>query len=148
MLPEKIRNRLFDDVSTRTMRYVHAVPVEEADGLVARVYEQVIDDFFTNGSITCQSSVPPLMAAMWCRGRETIREKVRWAIFTVDPETRWTGPPPFEEEEMPAALGSVFTFGRRRASPPGVTRCGRLRARPFDTSRPAPHMIEARTPAP
>lgn len=72
MLPERLRNELFDDLSTRTMRYVRAVPVEEAEGLVAEVYEQVIDDFFINGAITCQSSVPLLMAVIWCGGRETI----------------------------------------------------------------------------
>lgn len=171
MLPETMRNALFEKLSNLPMRYVHAVPPTEAEGLVAEVYEQVVDDFFINGAITCQSTVPPLMAGMWCGGRETVqvcdqleselkeamtaavshyndcpycadmlvgmvhgegnhasagsllkreqdeadaeelRVEVRWALSTVDPETEWRGPPPFDDQEMPEALGSVFTFG-------------------------------------
>jgi len=39
-----------------------------------------------------------------------LRERVRWAVSTVDPETDWSGSPPFGEE-LPEALGSVFAFG-------------------------------------
>lgn len=171
MLPETLRNALFDRFSTMPMRYVEAVPRSEAEGLVAAVYDQVVEDFFINGAITCQSSVPPLMAAMWCGGRETVqvcdrldselkeamtaaisyhndcpycadmlvgmvhgegnhdsavklrereegaadldelRDEIRWALSTVDPQVEWTGAPPFDEGELPEALGSVFTFG-------------------------------------
>lgn len=42
---------------------------------------------------------------------DDLREEVRWALSTVDPDTEWTGPAPFDETELPEALGSVFTFG-------------------------------------
>lgn len=166
-----MKNALFDSLSNLPMRYVHAVSPSEAEGLVAKVYEQVVEDFFINGAITCQSIVPPLMAAMWCGGRETVqvsdqldsevkeamtaaishyndcpycadmlvgmvhgegnhesavtlqktqqeavaaedlRDEVRWALSTVDPQTEWGGRPPFEESELPEALGSIFAFG-------------------------------------
>ena len=72
MLPENFRYRLFDDLSVRTMRYVTAVPSDEATGLTARVYAMIRDDFFMNGSLTSRSRVPELLAAIWTAGRETM----------------------------------------------------------------------------
>jgi hypothetical protein len=72
MLPEKLRNRLFDSLSVKTMRHVTAVPWDEATGLTKRVYEMVRDDFFINGSLTSRSRVPNLLAAIWTAGRETM----------------------------------------------------------------------------
>jgi AhpD family alkylhydroperoxidase len=54
------------------MRYVTAVPTDGATGLVRRVYDMIREDFFINGSLTSRSRVPPLLAAIWTAGRETM----------------------------------------------------------------------------
>src|SRR5262247_1823985 len=72
MLPRTLRFRLFETLSLRTMRYVHAVPRRKATGLVARVYDMIEDDFFINGSLISRSKVPSLMAGIWTAGRESI----------------------------------------------------------------------------
>lgn len=72
MLPKKLRYPLFDALSVQTMRYVKSVPTRKAEGLVKRIYDQVTDDFFINGSITAQSKVPEIMAGMWIGGREVL----------------------------------------------------------------------------
>jgi hypothetical protein len=72
MLPAKIRFWLFDRLSVKTMRYVSAVPTSKAEGLVARVYHMIAEDFFINGSLTSHSKVPELLAGVWTGGRETI----------------------------------------------------------------------------
>ena len=72
MLPRRFRFWLFETLSLKTMRYVHAIPRRRAAGLVAQVYEMIEDDFFINGSLTSRSKVPPLMAGIWTVGRESI----------------------------------------------------------------------------
>src|SRR5215510_7922760 len=72
MLPKNLRFRLFESLSLKTMRYVHAIPRRKATGLVAEVYNMIEEDFFINGSLTSRSKVPALMAAIWTAGRESI----------------------------------------------------------------------------
>src|SRR5262252_382386 len=72
MLPKRLRFRLFEILSLKTMRYVHAIRRRKATGLVAQVYKMIEEDFFINGSLTSRSKVPALMAAMWTAGRESI----------------------------------------------------------------------------
>jgi AhpD family alkylhydroperoxidase len=72
MLPSKFRFWLFDHLSTKTMRYVSAVPTDKADGLTREVYDMIREDFFKNGSLTSRSKVPELMAAIWTCGRESM----------------------------------------------------------------------------
>lgn len=72
MLPEKMRFKLFDSLSVKTMSYVKAVPGRSATGLVKTVYDMIAKDFFINGSLTSHSSVPELLAGVWTGGRETI----------------------------------------------------------------------------
>jgi hypothetical protein len=72
MLPRKVRFRLFEVLSLKTMRYVHAIPRRKATGLVAEVYRMIEEDFFINGSLTSRSRVPALLAAIWTAGRESI----------------------------------------------------------------------------
>ena len=72
LLPKALRFALFDALSLKTMRFVHAVPRRQAAGLVAEVYGQIDNDFFINGSLTSRSKVPNLLAAIWTGGRETI----------------------------------------------------------------------------
>jgi alkylhydroperoxidase family enzyme len=63
---------MFDRLSTKTMRYVSAVPRKKATGLTKRVYDMIDEDFFMNGSLTSRSTVPELLAAIWTSGRETM----------------------------------------------------------------------------
>ncbi len=72
MLPQKLRFELFDRMSIKTMRYIQSVPNNSATGLVRRVYDQIAEDFFINGSLTSHSRVPELLAGVWTGGRETI----------------------------------------------------------------------------
>jgi len=72
MLPGKFRFELLEQMSVKTMRYVSAVPRAKADGLVARIYDMIAEDFFINGSLTGHSKVPPLLAGVWTGGRESI----------------------------------------------------------------------------
>jgi hypothetical protein len=72
MLPKRIRFRLFETLSLKTMRYVQAVSRPKATGLVARVYDMIEEDFFINGSLISRSKVPELMAGIWTAGRESI----------------------------------------------------------------------------
>ena len=72
MLPKKLRFKLFDYMSLKTMRYVHAVPRSKASGIVKDVYNMIEDDFFVNGSLTSRSRVPELFAGVWSWGRESV----------------------------------------------------------------------------
>ena len=72
MLPKTFRFWLFETLSLRTMRYVHAIPRRKATGLVAQVYDMIEEDFFINGSLISRSKVPGLMAGIWTAGRETV----------------------------------------------------------------------------
>src|SRR5215472_4892602 len=72
MLPKKLRFWLFESLSLKTMRYVHAISRRNATGLVAQVYNMIEEDFFINGSLISRSKVPELMAAIWTAGRESI----------------------------------------------------------------------------
>jgi AhpD family alkylhydroperoxidase len=72
MLPKKFRFWLFETLSLKTMRYVHAIPRRKATGLVAEVYDMIEEDFFINGSLISRSKVPALMAGIWTAGRESV----------------------------------------------------------------------------
>jgi hypothetical protein len=72
MLPTKFRSELLERMSVKTMRYVSAIPSHKAEGLVARIYDMISEDFFINGSLTSHSKVPELMAGVWTGGRESI----------------------------------------------------------------------------
>lgn len=72
MLPIRFRFWLFEALSLKTMRYVHAIPRRKATGLVAQVYDMIEADFFINGSLISRSKVPALMAGIWTAGRESV----------------------------------------------------------------------------
>ena len=72
MLPKRLRENLFERASVKTMRYVTAVPVRSAVGLVRRTYEMITEDFFVNGSLSSHSRVPELFAGSWLGGREIV----------------------------------------------------------------------------
>lgn len=72
MLPKRLRENLFERASVKTMRYVSAVPVRSANGLVRRVYEMIAEDFFVNGSLSSHSRVAHLFAGTWLGGREVV----------------------------------------------------------------------------
>ena len=72
MLPKRLRENLFERASVKTMRYVTAVPVRSAIGLVRRTYAMIAEDFFVNGSLSSHSRVPELFAGSWLGGREIV----------------------------------------------------------------------------
>ncbi len=72
ILPKRLRFKLFDYMSLKTMRYVHAVSRGKASGIVGEVYNMIEDDFFVNGSLTSRSKVPELFAGVWTWGRESV----------------------------------------------------------------------------
>lgn len=72
MLPNKLKSITFDTLSNITGRYIKPEPYHKATGLVAKVYEQVVEEFFINGAITTHAACPPLLAGMWIGGRELV----------------------------------------------------------------------------
>ena len=56
----------------RQVKYVEVVPVEDATGLVAAVYEQLARDMQILPPAVLHSSVPELLAGAWCMLRETL----------------------------------------------------------------------------
>src|SRR5262245_45150855 len=72
MLPKLFRFWLFERLSLKTMRYVHAIPRRKSTGVVAQGYDMIEEDFFINGSLISRSKVPALMAGIWTAGRESI----------------------------------------------------------------------------
>ena len=73
MLPKPLRESLFERASVKTMRYVTAIPVLSAVGLVRRTYEMITEDFFVNGSLSSHSHVPELFAGSRIVGREIVQ---------------------------------------------------------------------------
>lgn len=72
MLPTRMRARLFDQLSVKTMQYLHLPETPRDESLNAQVYAMVEEEFFINGSITSHACVPELMAGMWLSGREIV----------------------------------------------------------------------------
>lgn len=70
MIPKKIKPAFFDALSNMTGRYVKPEPYHKAAGLVAKVYEQVVEEFFINGPTTTHAVCPPLLAGLWMAERE------------------------------------------------------------------------------
>jgi AhpD family alkylhydroperoxidase len=54
------------------VKYVRAVPVEQATGLVATVYGKVAEDFHITAPLVLHSPVPDLLAGVWMVLRETL----------------------------------------------------------------------------
>jgi hypothetical protein len=72
MLPKKIKPRFFDTLSNVTGRYVKPAPYRKATGLVAEVYDQVVDEFFINAPLTTHSICPEVLAGVWMAERELL----------------------------------------------------------------------------
>jgi hypothetical protein len=73
MIPTKIRNRIFDQISGITMRkFFTPVSLTTAGDLAREVLTQSQRDFFVNGTITSHAACPILMAGMWSGGREVV----------------------------------------------------------------------------
>lgn len=68
---ERIEQRVVA-TAARAVKYVHAVPPEEATGLVADVYAQLSEDFQITSPLVLHSPTPRLLAAVWCALRETL----------------------------------------------------------------------------
>jgi hypothetical protein len=85
MLPKPFRFWLFETLSLKTMRSVHAIPRRRADdGEVAQVYHMIEDDFFINGSLTRRSKVPALMAGIWTAGDRTTKQAMNAVLSQVN----------------------------------------------------------------
>jgi hypothetical protein len=72
MLPKSFKPIFFDTLSNMTGRYVKPEPYRKASGLVARVYQQIVDEFFINGPITTHAVIPELLAGVWMAEREIL----------------------------------------------------------------------------
>ena len=72
MLPRKIKPRFFDALSNVTGRYVKPAPYRKATGLVAEIYDQVVDEFFINAPLTTHSICPEVLAGVWMAERELL----------------------------------------------------------------------------
>ncbi|MEW8143261.1 MAG: carboxymuconolactone decarboxylase family protein [Candidatus Thiodiazotropha endolucinida] len=72
MLPKSIKPRFFDALSNMTGRYVQPAPYHKAEGLVKKVYDQVIDEFFINAPMTTHAVSPELLAGLWMAEREIV----------------------------------------------------------------------------
>ncbi|MES9973949.1 MAG: hypothetical protein ABW094_06770 [Candidatus Thiodiazotropha sp.] len=72
MLPKFIKPRFFDALSNMTGRYVQPEPYHKAEGLVKKVYDQVIDEFFINAPMTTHAVSPEMLAGVWMAEREIV----------------------------------------------------------------------------
>lgn len=72
MLPKKIKPGFFDALSNVTGRYVKPAPYRKATGLVAEVYDRVVDEFFINAPLTTHSLCPEVLAGVWMAERENL----------------------------------------------------------------------------
>ncbi len=93
MIVERIERTIFRDVQPGRVRYVRPLPRDKAEGLVARVYEQMEADYELVPPLTLHSSAPELMAAVWAVIRESLvagpvsrtgREAVAAAVSTTN----------------------------------------------------------------
>jgi AhpD family alkylhydroperoxidase len=76
---ERVRARATARVERRivaaaphAVKYLRPVPAEEATGLVAAVYGQVVEDFQITAPLILHSPVPLLLAGVWTVLRETL----------------------------------------------------------------------------
>lgn len=67
-----IEEKVFKDIAQKSIHYLVPVRYEGAEGLVARVYEQMIRDFQLVPPLTVHSPVPKLLAGSWAITRETL----------------------------------------------------------------------------
>ncbi len=72
MFAERVERTIFRDLQPRRVRYVRPVPRDKAEGLVARVYDQMEADYALVPPVTLHSCVPELMAAVWAIVRESL----------------------------------------------------------------------------
>jgi len=66
-----IENWVVDDMTPKQVRFVKAVLVSEADGLVGEVYQQIREDFQLVPPLTLFSPAEELLAGVWSMWRES-----------------------------------------------------------------------------
>ena len=71
MLSDRVEEQIVR-TGVQQVHYVRPVAYENANGLVAAVYEQMRRDFQLLAPITVHSPIPELLAAVWCITRETL----------------------------------------------------------------------------
>lgn len=88
-----IEQAIFRGVAQARVRHVRPVPMREAHGLVAEVYQQMERDFQLVPPVTVHSPAPELLAAVWAVTRESLvagnvsktnREAVATAVSKVN----------------------------------------------------------------
>lgn len=93
MIAECIERKYFRDSAPQRIHYITPIPQDEADGLVADVYQQMTRDFQAVPPITIHSPVPTILAAVWGICRESLmagpvnrseREAVAAAVSTIN----------------------------------------------------------------
>lgn len=72
MIAERIERTIFQELAPKSIHYVPPVKHNQAQGLVARVYEQMIRDFQLVPPLTVHSPVPELLAGVWAATRESV----------------------------------------------------------------------------
>jgi len=70
-LKNKIENHIVDDMSKKQIKYLKAVPPDQAQGKLADIYQQVRRDFQLVPPITLFSPVTELLAGLWSITRES-----------------------------------------------------------------------------
>ena len=70
-LKNAIENYISDDMSPKQIKFLTAVPPNEASGVLAEMYQQVREDFQLVPPITLFSPAPDLLAAVWSITRES-----------------------------------------------------------------------------
>ncbi len=72
MFAERIERKFFRDSAPQRIHYITPIPQNEADGLVADVYDQMGRDFQVVPPITVHSPMPKILAGVWGMVRESM----------------------------------------------------------------------------
>ncbi len=72
MIAERIERKIFRDSAPQRINFITPIPQDEADGLVADVYDQMGRDFQVVPPITVHSPMPKILAAVWGIVRESL----------------------------------------------------------------------------
>jgi len=72
MIAERIERKFFRDSAPQRIHYITPIPQDEADGLVADVYNQMGRDFEVVPPITVHSPMPEILAGVWGIVRESM----------------------------------------------------------------------------
>ncbi len=72
MLAKRIEQKIFTRYAPKLVNHVMPVPFNEAKGLVAQIYDQMMSDFQLVPPVTVHSPLPKLLAGVWGMVRESL----------------------------------------------------------------------------